>query len=323
MGSSNSTSIQHYVNDSVSIKTAVTSSIEVEANTSTANYETNNNKITVGDRAVCCKGFTGADLLACFSSYDVPGSYPAALKCGKRGLQISQSGALQIKVSKAVTTASNATLIANVMNKLNNKVSDLVKQNNNSGILSNIFGESNDTSVTTKITNSLRSDMEVHLSQKIQANLRSQSGQTNHNTLTLCSGEITGDGCKISQTFSFGLYVSNVLGAVANTAANNKDAQKLVNATKSNVSEKNTNWLSSLIESLTKMEKIIILGIMAAVVIAIVFGFVLMVRGHSDHIQGSDYSKGQDYSIYPNMGNPDMGNFGRSISAPQPRVYYQ
>lgn len=277
MGSSNSTAIQHYVNNDTEISSAISSSIEVDSSTATANYQVNSTTVNVGTVGSCCKGLSGNDLTICVKNMTVPGSTSAEMDCN---LDITQSGNIQIKVSKTVTVSSNATLISNVMNQLQSQIEDTVRQNNDSGVLSGIFGESNDENISTKITNSLRDDMSVKLSQKIQSQLRSTSGQDNKSNINLCSGVLKGSQCNVNQDFSFNLYSVNVLGAVANITSQNEDVQKLVQNSKSFSKQTNTNWLSDIINDMGLAEQIIIFGILAVVILCIIFGMVALLRKH-------------------------------------------
>lgn len=282
MGSHSSSSITDYVNNNLDIQNSVQSSIEIQSNSQTTNYQINSNTIDVGDPDLCCAGFTGDQADLCLKGFNFPPSegYTAQLNCGKGGLQITQSGSLAIKISKEVTTQSNTDLVNSVSAQVQTQVQDFVNQNNNSGILSGMFGESNSSDVAIKITNSFKSDLSVSLAQNIQSNLRSNSGQVNSNLVKLCHGLLVADGCVMSQTFSFNLYVTNVVGVVATTAAKNDDIVKLWAFAKSKDKQTNTNWLSSAITEFGSTAKILILGLLIFAVIFVIVGGFVAVRHH-------------------------------------------
>lgn len=323
MGSHNSTSIQNYVEQSTSISSSVNQNIEVQSDTVAANYQINSNTINIGNPTTCCAAFTGATQLACVKGYSTPGFYAAKMSCGIGGLDIIQSGSMNIKVSKKVNAASNANLINGVMDQMNAEIGNFVKENNDSGVLSGVFSESNNAKISTIISNSLKDDLTVNLNQSIQSNLRSQSGQENFNNLNLCSGTISGSNCKMSQTFSYNLYTTNVLGAVANITAQNSAVQKLAAHIKNTTDQINTNWLSDLMNGITGIERVIMIAMGVAVLLGCLFAFVMIMRhrksGHTGST-GVDYSRGKGHSSYQGMTSAKYRASLPSLNTLEPRL---
>lgn len=280
MGQSSSSSVYEYVTNNTEINDSVTNSIEVQNNTTTANYQINSNVIDVGVASVCCAGFSSPEVQKqCLANIGplANGDPAQEISCGNAGLNIIQSGNLNIKVSKQVTADSNASLINSVADQLSAQLTAAVNQSNKAALFSTTFDSSNSSVAVSNIKNSFVSDLNVSLSQDIQSNYRANSGQVNYNKISLCNGTIKGNGCNISQTFSFELYVTSVIGCVAATASKNDEVVKAFNWVKDNTKQTNTNWLSDIFDQFGSAVRWMVLAIaIFAIVFVVVGGFVLI-----------------------------------------------
>ena len=284
MGSHNNSSIQDYVQNDTSIKTAISNSITQQAVQGNANYQQNTTNISVGVPANCCKGLTGTAQTDCVNLLGSAAAVKSTmLSCGNKGLVIEQTGNVKIAQSSSDVTETTTQLQQQLSQAVSTQVSDIVKQNNDTGILSDIFGENNSSSVAVKISNSINSDLSVKLSTTQVSSIRNNSGQNDTTNINLCFGVITGSQCLINQDFSFNLYQINTLGATANIIAENANAIKLWNSVSNKTQQTNTNWLSQFIADLGTAEKIIIIAIIAFVIIGIVIALVIMIRESSKH----------------------------------------
>jgi hypothetical protein len=211
-------------------------------------------------------------------------------------LNVSQSATADIMLTQEVTSDANAALINSLMTKINAKVQEVIEQKNDTGILSDIFGESNDSNITNNIDNSIRADLSIKLNQQSQAQARSSSGQANTANISYCAGHYTGKDCTITQNTSLELYITQVVSLAAKVVSENAMAQDVAEIASVSVSQTNTNWLSDFIAALSMMEKIIIIAIIAIVIIAIIFALVIVLRsmGSSGKSNGADYSVGRN-----------------------------
>lgn len=299
MGSSNSTSIKNYVTNSVEINQTVASSINVAANTYTANYQLNKNTINVGVPSKCCQDGTELEKVACIGLFKGGGA--GTMDCGVDGIDISQSGKMDIKITKKVTAESNSELINSVAQQMQATIAGLVKQNNDSGVLSGVFGQKNDTEITNQISNSLKSDLTVKMTTNVQSSIRSASGQENENELNVCLGQLKAGSCTINQDFSFNLYIVNVVGAIGNISSQNTDVQKLATNVKDTTEQTNTNFLSDFASGLGKMGQAVIIAVIGFVAVAAIFALVFFLRtfkGKKGQHTDVDYSRGKGHLSY-------------------------
>ena len=310
MGSSNSTNITNYINNSTDIKASVTSSVTATSTVSSNSNASNVVNFSVGG-SDCCVAFANPPPRPPDTSDAV---YVALIDAQKEkfatceenaknsvahcDLKINQTGSSTIRISSVVTAKSNQELINSVINTMKTDIDNLVKQNNDSGILSDIFGEDNMSNISTTITNSFKTSLSTSLTQTVQSNLRSVSGQENTAKVSLCGGVMDGKDCEINQENSINVYVKNILGSIASAAVDNEEVVKFATAVKTASKQENTNFLSDFVNSLSAMEKVIIIGIVVIVLAAMVFGLVIMVRKKSHHKDGRSYHpSGADYSV--------------------------
>lgn len=309
MGSSNSTNVSNYINNSTSIQSSVELNLKANSNVVVNSNATNEIKLSIGSTLNCCGALNEGiiqqsnESLAAYQirvnarnvaySVCVRGLADAKYECG---FGVTQNAVSKLTISQDVTSEANAQLINDLMTRINSKVQEVIEQKNDSGILSDLFGESNTSNITNNIDNSIRADLSASLNQEAQAQARSSSGQTNTAAINLCSGSYSGDKCTVSQDSSIDVYITQVIGLAAKIVSDNKMAQNVSTVSKANVSQTNTNWLSDFINALTMMEKVIIIAIIAIVIGAVIFAVVIVLRsmGASGKHNGADYSVGRN-----------------------------
>ena len=322
MGSSNSTAISNYINNSIEINNAVSSSVKAGSTISFNSQAKNIVDFSAGDKE-CCEAFsksitkTSEMSDAVFKSltdaqtvkyHDCISQSQPVVTCN---LNITQTGSSKVRISSDVTTKSNIDLINSVISHLKNDLNDMVNQTNDTGIFSDAFGSDNNVAVVNRVVNSFKSTLSVDLNVEVQSNIRSVSGQTNHAKISFCTGTFNGNDCTVTQDVSIDTYVKNIVGAISNAAIKNTEIQEFTTAIKTSVKQKNTNWLSDFMEDISIAEKAVIILIIGSVIIALVFGLVIIMR-RLNHHTGNDYSirdrgyddyrgGGRGYDDYPHL----------------------
>jgi len=269
MGSSNSSSVKQFIDNSTDIRNSVSVSIKSGATTQSTSTQVNAANIRVGVASDCCSGLSPVSELACVSNLK------NATIVGD--LNISQTISGKVLVSQTVTDESHVALLNDVLTSVSNKVTEVLEQKNDEGILSSVFGQDNESDIQTRVDNSIRADLEVKFTKETQSKIRSASGQINASNPIVC-GSIQAKNLNISQNLTMDLYIENVLSSISDIISNNKEAQNIANVATATAKQTNTNFISDFADSLSTIAKAIIIGIVAVVVIALILGVVLMLR---------------------------------------------
>lgn len=311
MGQSNSTTVQTYIDNSTEIRSAVELNIKNGARTELNNSNTNSVSLGIGSLSDCCGAF--ADIPAKGNLTDE--EYQVLLNNNQKALQQCQESARQVRVecnldinqsiiskisvSQAVTSQSNAELINSIMNEIENKVEEVVKQKNDAGLLSTIQSASSDSDIINNVNNSIRADLSAGLNVQTQSNIRAVSGQNNNSNILFCAGTFSGNSCRINQSTSIETYIDNIVHTVADIVSNNLEAQQIASVAKTTQQQENTNFISDFFNSLSGFVKVIIAAIGGFILVALLLGVVVVLRGVSHHpTHGSALrASGYNYSV--------------------------
>lgn len=306
MGQSNTTNIKNYINNSTNIRQTVSTTVRVGSNPQSTTNQSNNVKISVGSAECCVSPATLGDsklpdesdaaykirLSSRNEAYRICTSAikEAVLDCD---INIKQNNLARIQITSKVTSASNNTLKNDIAKQVRAELDNLTQQSNTEGILSAVFGAENENNTETNVDNSINASLDTSLTTETQSNLRQLSGQNNNGSINVCAGTVNGKRCDIDQFSSVDTYVTNIVGTVAQSMSENKDIQAVASRLKNVTKQKNTNFLSGLIDSLGGIFGAIAVGIIAIIIVIAVCVGIIMVMRSSRSKKGYDVSVGR------------------------------
>lgn len=287
MGQSNSTIVRNYINNSTTVQNSVSSAIHANTNTSTTTQGNNTAIINVGSINECCTKGLNPDLAPSLQKIIVDECSKAVqnleVNCD---LSVTQKQVATVTVSQEVTAENNAQLKSAIQTSIKEQLNTISKQNNTASVLQSVFGGKNNSDTQNNIDNSIKSSLDISLSTDVQTRLRTVSGQTNLTKYNFCGGKIESKMCVIDQSTSINTYVTNIVSTVAESMANNQDMQNVANAVKTQNSQKNTNFIAGIIDSLGNIAMAwILLGLGLVALIGVTIIIVSLIRSTKSHHQ--------------------------------------
>lgn len=235
MGQTASQTLENYVESNNEFKAIVKNNLEAGNRTSISSTNANLIDIQVGHEMCCPK--------------NPPCIPPPFLNCN---LDVSQSIGSTINITQSMDASTVTTMMNELISKmaadLDNKL-DQVQKNDPLAIANSVKQD-----IRNKIIQNVRSELNLETSMDLVNEVLINTYNSNTFKINMCSGTIgTGGTCKIDQNITTEIYVKNILSAIANTAASNKQVSDFYAKVTNAASQKQEGAIATLADMLTSM----------------------------------------------------------------------